>query len=79
MDINNNHCSGILCLTLSLLTTNIVAPPSNASKWQMGFNSAFKGLKPNTAQIEEKVADICKLYCQYMILSCFTTYFFGKV
>ena len=33
------------CLTLNLLTTTIVAPPSNASKWQMGFNSAFKGLK----------------------------------
>ena len=32
-------------LTLKLLTTTIVAPPSNASKWQMGFNSAFKGLK----------------------------------
>jgi len=24
--------------------TTIVAPPSNASKCQMGFNSAFKGL-----------------------------------
>jgi hypothetical protein len=35
----------ILSLTLILLTTTIVAPPSNASKWQMGFNSAFKGLK----------------------------------
>jgi hypothetical protein len=39
-------------LTLNLLTTTIVAPPSNVSKWQMGFNSAFKGLivyeeKPN--------------------------------
>jgi hypothetical protein len=31
-------------LTLNLLTTTIVAPPSNASKWQMGFNSAFKVL-----------------------------------
>jgi len=31
-------------LTLNLLTTTIVAPPSNASKWQMGFNSAFKAL-----------------------------------
>ena len=31
-------------LTLNLLTTAIVAPPSNASKWQIGFNSAFKGL-----------------------------------
>ena len=34
----------IFYLTLNLLTTTIVAPPSNASKWQMGFNSAFKGL-----------------------------------
>jgi hypothetical protein len=31
-------------LTLNLPTSTIVAPPSNASKWQMGFNSAFKGL-----------------------------------
>jgi hypothetical protein len=35
----------ILLLTLNLLMTTIVAPPSNASKWQMGFNSTFKGLK----------------------------------
>ena len=35
-------------LTLNLLTTTIVAPPSNASKWQMGFNSAFKGLMSYT-------------------------------
>jgi len=33
-----------MVLTLNLLTTTIVTPPSNASKWQMGFNSAFKGL-----------------------------------
>jgi hypothetical protein len=33
-----------MILTLNMLTTTIVAPPSNASKWQMGFNSAFKGL-----------------------------------
>jgi hypothetical protein len=33
------------CLTLNLLTTTIVEPPSNVSKWQMGFNSALKGLK----------------------------------
>jgi len=31
-------------LTLNLLTTTVIAPPSNTSKWQMGFNSAFKGL-----------------------------------
>ena len=36
-------------LTLNLLTTTIVAPPSNASKWQMGFNSAFKGLRMSGA------------------------------
>jgi hypothetical protein len=34
----------MVSLTLNLLTTTIVAPPSNASKWQMAFNSAFKGL-----------------------------------
>jgi hypothetical protein len=34
-----------LYLTLNLLTTTIVAPPNNASKWQMGFNWAFKGLQ----------------------------------
>ena len=41
-------------LTLNLLMTTIVAPPSNASKWQMGFNSAFKGMheKPTNTQLE---------------------------
>jgi hypothetical protein len=34
-------------LTLNLLTITIVALPSNASKWQMGFNSAFKWLTLN--------------------------------
>ena len=38
-------------LTLNLLTTTIVAPPSNASKWQMGFNSAFKGLMCQVIQV----------------------------
>ena len=43
-------------LTLNLLTTTIVAPPSNASKWQMGFNSAFKGLdgKKRGSEVEMK-------------------------
>ena len=31
-------------LTLTLLTWTIWRAPTNASKWQMGFNSAFKGL-----------------------------------
>ena len=33
------------CLTLALLTLTIWRAPTNASKWRMGFNSAFKGLK----------------------------------
>ena len=32
-------------LTLILLTWKIRRAPNNASRWQMGFNSAFKGLK----------------------------------
>jgi hypothetical protein len=31
-------------LTLILLTWTIWRGPTNASKWRMGFNSAFKGL-----------------------------------
>ena len=31
-------------LTLTLLTWRIEWVPNNASRWQMGFNSAFKGL-----------------------------------
>jgi len=33
-----------ITLTLILLMWNIGRAPNNASKWQMGFNSAFKGL-----------------------------------
>jgi hypothetical protein len=32
-------------LTLILLTWRIWRAPNNASKWQMGFNLAFKGLR----------------------------------
>ena len=35
---------GILLLTLTLLTWTKWRAPASASKWQMGFNSAFKGL-----------------------------------
>jgi len=35
----------IQVLTLILLTWKIWWAPSNASRWQMGFNSAFKGLR----------------------------------
>jgi hypothetical protein len=42
-------CTDILCrlkvnLTLILLMCRIWWAPNNASKWQMGFNLAFKGL-----------------------------------
>ena len=43
--LHQPSCKYCLYLTLNLLTTTIVAPPSNGSKWQMGFNSEFKGLK----------------------------------
>ena len=44
-------------LTFNLLMTTIVAPLSNASKWQMGFNSAFKGMheKPTNTPIIHSV------------------------
>jgi hypothetical protein len=38
-----------LCLTLILLTWTIWRAPTNASKWRMGFNSAFKGLNQHQA------------------------------
>jgi hypothetical protein len=36
---------GRIILTLILLTWTIWRAPTNASKWRMGFNSAFKGLR----------------------------------
>ena len=47
--ILNPNFPGILCLfehhlTLILLTWTIWRAPTDASKWRMGFNSAFKGL-----------------------------------
>jgi hypothetical protein len=34
-----------ISLTLILLTWSIWRTPNNDNKWQMGFNSAFKGLE----------------------------------
>jgi hypothetical protein len=34
----------LFALTLNLLRWTILRAPTNASKWRMGFNSAFKGL-----------------------------------
>jgi len=41
---NRNNRSRPTNLTLILLTWRIWWVPNNASKWQMGFNLAFKGL-----------------------------------
>jgi len=46
-----------LPLTLNLLTTTIVAPSSNASKWRMGFNLAFKGLKTDHIRMEHRLKE----------------------
>ena len=43
-DILWRHKSRYASLTLILLTSTIWRAPTNASKWRMGFNSAFKGL-----------------------------------
>jgi len=43
-----------ITLTLILLTWRIWCSPSNASKWQLGFNSAFKGLN----SLQNKLRDL---------------------
>ena len=59
-------------LTLNLLTTTIVAAPSNASKWQMGFNSAFKGLIATRISKISSMPKHCALSGKqwYIICSC---------
>ena len=39
-----NICSSLSALTLKTLMCRIWWGPNNATKWQMGFNSSFKGL-----------------------------------
>ena len=74
----NKSC---MFLTLILLTWRMWWAPNNASKWQMGFNSVFKGLKTvlNTTYVqafmwEKKVIDLvsqtfeiyCTTVCTYL-------------
>jgi hypothetical protein len=62
-------------LILNLLTTTIVAPPSNASTLQMGFNSAFKGLVPKWEGYPNNSMEIrTSLNSRYLWHVC-TTYF----
>jgi hypothetical protein len=44
-------------LTLILLTWRIWWAPNNASKWQVGFNSAFKGLTDKNMPVKHKPCD----------------------
>ena len=48
---SRTHPDFVPPFTLTLLTWRIWWPPNNASKWQMGFNSAFKGLMWHTAYL----------------------------
>jgi len=41
----------ITALILILLTWRIWRAPNNASKWQIGFNSAFKGLNTSITEL----------------------------
>ena len=41
-------------LTLTLLTWTVWRAPTNASKWRMGFNSAFKGLIHSTLLLKRQ-------------------------
>ena len=45
-------------LTLTLLTWTIWRAPTNASKWRMGFNSAFKGLIYKTKEKYKLVSQL---------------------
>jgi len=51
-------------LTLTLLTWRIWWAPNNVSKWQMGFNSAFKGLRP------KHVARYNPFVMKHLVLAC---------
>jgi len=66
-------------LTLTLLMWRIWWAPNNASRWQIGFNLAFKGLKMLHAGIFLKIGDyegssICKaiLYSGKLNMLCHT-------
>jgi hypothetical protein len=49
-------------LTLILLTWRIWWAPNNASKWQMGLNSAFKGLK----LLQSNLMCECECVCEWV-------------
>ena len=54
-------------LTLTLLTWRIWWAPNNASRWQVGFNWAFKGLN-SLLKIFLNMNVICSLHFRYHVL-----------
>jgi hypothetical protein len=63
ISFTNFNAQFLYSLTLNLLTTTIVAPPSNASKWQMGFNSAFKRLTITVGRMRAVCSLLSTVYC----------------
>jgi len=48
-------CFVYISLILILLTWRKWRAPNNAGKWQMGFNSAFKGLKNEVFPLQHQL------------------------
>ena len=56
-------------LTLTLLTWTKWRAPTNASKWRVGFNSAFKGLtNPKHLSVAKIIKRLCS-FCDWTIFS----------
>jgi len=60
------HGEGVCyTLTLILLTWWIGWAPNNASKWQMGFNSAFKGLSSSLIIKPSRCTNFSNLFLEW--------------
>ena len=57
-------------LTLILLTWRIWWAPNNASKWQMGFNSAFKGLNQSGLRVKTRYTRWCLSNVYWIVHHC---------
>ena len=61
----------VILLTLILLTWRIWWAPNNASKWQMGFNSAFRGLNRTVHQRVRKTNLRAPIHIQFNLVDIF--------
>jgi len=60
-----------LILTLTVLSWRIWWAPNNASKWQVGFNSAFEGLTAVFAIVFSTGLKICEeILCPFACIIC---------